>query len=83
MDCRTTHDFYDTVNTNSTVTGYYFPDGYFVPQSIGRDAGIAKWIFLGFGGFTGAGLLLVGFASGKDKVQRMKNRVRRVSACRI
>ena len=67
VNCRTTQSFYDSVNTNSTVIGYYFPDGYFVPQSIGGDAGIAKWVFLGFGGLTGAGLLLVGFTSGRTR----------------
>ena len=67
VNCRTTREFYDSVNTNSTVTGYYFPDGYFVPQSIGGDAGIAKWVFLGFGGLTGAGLLLVGFTLGRTR----------------
>jgi len=65
VNCRTTLEFYGSVNTNSTVTGYYFPDGYFVPGSIGGDAGIAKWLFLGFGAFTGASVLLVGFTSRK------------------
>lgn len=67
VDCRTTQEFYDSVNTNSTVTGYNFQDGYFVPQSIGQDAGIAKWIFLGFGGLTGVGVMLVGFTSRKTR----------------
>jgi hypothetical protein len=39
---------YDTLNPGSTVTGYYFPDGYFIPQlESDRDAGTAKWVFLG------------------------------------
>jgi hypothetical protein len=67
VNCGTTREFYDSVNTNSTVTGYYFQDGYFVPQSLGGDAGSAKWVFLGFGSIAGAGLLLVGFTAGKTR----------------
>jgi hypothetical protein len=39
---------FDTLNPGSTVTGYYFPDGYFIPQlEPDRNAGTSKWVFFG------------------------------------
>lgn len=49
VDLLSTRAFYDSVVLGSPVTAYYFPDGYFVPQSQGGQAGIAKWIFLASG----------------------------------
>lgn len=41
---------YDGLNPGSTVTGYYFPEGYFIPQlEPEHDAGTARWVFLGGG----------------------------------
>ena len=58
-NCHTTQAYYDSVSLSNTVTGYYFPDGYYIPGSIGQDAGLAKWVFLGFGLTTGIGFLAV------------------------
>jgi hypothetical protein len=44
---------YTAISAGDTVTGYYFPDGYLVPAWHGNDAGLARWIFLGFGIFLG------------------------------
>ncbi len=42
-------DLFNIVNPGSTVTGYYFPDGYFIPQyDTDRDAGTPKWVFFSF-----------------------------------
>ena len=59
INCNTTRDFYDSVSLSNTVTAYYFPDGYYVPGSVGQDAGVAKCVLLGAGLTTGAGLLAV------------------------
>jgi hypothetical protein len=53
--------FYDTAKPGDTLTGYYFPDGYLVPGWRGDDAGLAKWIFLGFGIFSGGAILACAF----------------------
>jgi hypothetical protein len=50
----------------NTVAGYYFPDGYYIPGSFGTGAGIAKWIALGFGLFTGTLLVAVSFIPRKN-----------------
>ena len=57
-----TREFYDSVAVGSPVTGYYFLDGYFVPQSQGGDAGVAKWIFLGSGFIFGSMMLAYGIS---------------------
>jgi hypothetical protein len=51
---------YDTISPGDTVTGYYFPDGYVVPQWHRHDAGLARWLFLGLGVFLGAITLSAG-----------------------
>lgn len=44
---------YDAAVTGSTVTGYHFSDGYFIPKYESSDeAPIGKWLFLGLGGLT-------------------------------
>jgi len=45
---RRDRQLYDALDPGSRVTGYYFPDGYFIPQlELDRDAGTAKWVFFG------------------------------------
>ncbi|HEV2693652.1 MAG TPA: hypothetical protein VG347_12235 [Verrucomicrobiae bacterium] len=66
INCSTTQQFYDSVSVSNTVAGYYFPDGYYIPGSLGNGAGIAKWIFLGFGLFTGTLLVAVAFIPRKN-----------------
>ena len=57
VNLPSTRAFYDSVALGSRVTAYYFANGYFVPESQGGQAGIAKWIFPGFD-FTIGGLIL-------------------------
>lgn len=71
-----TRPFYDSVALGSLITGYYFPDGYFVPQSQAGDAGIAKWIFLG-GGFMMGGMM---FAYGISQFRRLSADTVRLAA---
>jgi len=67
VDCVTTRQFYDSVNPGSTVTGYHFPNGYFIPQSRSHDIGIVKWFSLGFGVVLGATVLAFAFAGGGER----------------
>jgi len=67
INLSTTPEFYDSVNTNSTVTGYHFADGYFVPSSIGGEASVARWVFLGVGLVVGVGFLAIGLTSGRTE----------------
>ena len=53
--------FYDAAKPGDTLTAYYFPDGYLVPGWRGGDAALAKWIFLGFGIFSGGAILACAF----------------------
>ena len=62
VNLSTLREFYDSVALGSPVIGYYFPGGYFVPQSRGHDAGIAKWIFLGSGFVMGGMMFAYGFS---------------------
>jgi uncharacterized BrkB/YihY/UPF0761 family membrane protein len=70
-NCRTTLSFYNSVNPGSKVTGYYFPDGYFIPESSGHDAGVAKWIFLCSGVLTGGVFAVLIFVLGRSMPARM------------
>ncbi|HZZ29784.1 MAG TPA: hypothetical protein VFE46_17445 [Pirellulales bacterium] len=54
INSSATLQFYDSVDAGSTVTGYYFPEGYFIPDAIGHDQELAKWAFLGSGVLMGA-----------------------------
>ena len=41
-----------------TIQGYYFPDGFFIPQNrVGDPGGAGRWFFLSVGVLLGAGLL--------------------------
>jgi hypothetical protein len=62
VDISATHNFFNSVNLGDTVTGYYFPDGYFIPQNQWVDTGAGKWFFLGIGILLGSGAFLLAFA---------------------
>jgi hypothetical protein len=57
VNIEVTRDFFNSINLGDTIPGYYFPDGYFIPQNHGGDAGVGKWFFLGIGVSLGAGVL--------------------------
>jgi len=52
-------ELYAAASPGNTVTGYYFPDGYFIPQyESDKKAGTAKWVFLGAGVLLGVLIFL-------------------------
>jgi len=67
VNIAATRDFFNSVNLGDTVPGYYFPDGYFIPQNRGGDAGAGKWFMLGLGVLMGGGVLALAFASARRK----------------
>jgi hypothetical protein len=55
-------ELYNAVNPGSTVTGYYFPDGYLIPRyDSDREAVTAKWVFLSVGVLMGILMFLLSF----------------------
>ena len=67
VDMAATLDFFNSVNLGDTIPGYYFPDGYFIPQNHGPGAGGGKWFFLCFGILVGTGMLAFAFARARSK----------------
>jgi hypothetical protein len=62
-----TVDIFNSLNLGDTISGYYFPDGYFIPQNHGGDAGVGKWFFLSIGVLLGTGVLAFAFARARTK----------------
>jgi hypothetical protein len=58
VNLSASRDFFNSVNLGNSVSGYYFPDGYFVPENIRVRSAAGRWAFLGFTLFLG-GLTLV------------------------
>jgi hypothetical protein len=69
VDISATHDFFNSVNLGNTVTGYYFPDGYFIPQNQWGDTGTGKWFFLGLGIVLGLAAFSLAFAVARAKAK--------------
>jgi hypothetical protein len=67
VDIAATVDFFNSVNVGDSISGYYFPDGYFFPQNHGGNAGIGKWFFLSLGVLLGTGVLAFAFARARTK----------------
>jgi len=67
VDIAVTIDFFNSVNLGDTIPGYYFPDGYFIPQNHGGDSRGGKWFFLSFGVLVGAGALAFAVARARAK----------------
>lgn len=55
-------DFFNSVNLGNAIPGYYFPDGYFIPQNHWEGTGFSKWFILSIGVFLGTGALAFAFA---------------------
>jgi hypothetical protein len=62
-----TVDIFNSLNLGDTIDGYYFPDGYFIPQNQRRNAGTGKWFFLSLGVLVGTGVLALAFARARTK----------------
>jgi hypothetical protein len=67
VDLATTVDFFNGVNLGDGIPGYYFPDGYFIPQNHRGDPGTGKWFFLSVGVLVGGGVLALAFASARTR----------------
>jgi len=67
VDLAVTVDYFNSVNLGDAVQGYYFPDGYFIPQNHRPDAGGGKWFCLSLGVLVGAGVLALAYASAGTK----------------
>ena len=63
VDISATRDFFNSVNLGESICGYYFPDGYFIPENHGRDTGGGKWFFLGVGVLMGGAALALAKAT--------------------
>jgi hypothetical protein len=67
VNISATRDFFNSVNLGDTILAYDFPDGYFIPQNHGGDAGVGKWLFLGISVLMGAALLAFAVARKRTK----------------
>jgi hypothetical protein len=67
VDLAVTRDLFNSVNLGGTIPAYYFPEGYFIPENHGGDAGVGKWFFLSLGVLLGAGILALAFARARTK----------------
>jgi hypothetical protein len=67
VNIEATVDFFNSVNVGDTISGYYFPDGYFIPQNHRGDAGVGKWFFLSLGVLLGTAVLVFAVARARKK----------------
>jgi hypothetical protein len=63
VDISARRDFFNSVNPGQTIHGYYFPDGYFIPENHRDDTGAGKWFFLGVGVLVGGATLALARAT--------------------
>ena len=57
VDISATRDFFNSANLGEIIRGYYFPDGYFIPENRKENTGAGKWFFLGVGVLVGGAAL--------------------------
>jgi hypothetical protein len=55
VNLAVTRDYFNSVTLGETVPGYYFPDGYFIPQNRTGDPRVGRWFFLSLGVLLGLG----------------------------
>ncbi|HXC98480.1 MAG TPA: hypothetical protein VN048_04000 [Verrucomicrobiae bacterium] len=67
VNIAVTRDFFNSVNLGDAIPAYNFPDGYFIPQNHGGDAGAGKWFFLSLGVLLGAAALAIAFARARAR----------------
>ncbi len=63
VDISATRDFFNSVNLGETTRGYYFPDGYFIPENHAANTAAGKWFFLGVGVLVGGAALALARAT--------------------
>jgi hypothetical protein len=63
VDISATKDFFNSVNLGDAIRGYYFPDGYFIPENHRASTGAGKWFFLGVGVLVGGAALALARAT--------------------
>ena len=61
VNMAVTPEFFNSVNPGDSIPAYYFPDGFFIPQSHRKDEGPGEWFLLGIGVLLGAGILAFAF----------------------
>ncbi len=54
VDITATTDFFNSVKLGDTIRGYYFPDGFLIPENHWASTRGGKWFFLCFGVLLGA-----------------------------
>lgn len=57
VDLSATRDFFNSVSPGDTVRGYYFADGYFIPENQAGGNRGGKWFLLGLAALMGTGAL--------------------------
>jgi hypothetical protein len=65
IDMSATRDYFNSVHLGETARGYYFADGYFIPENRGPSTGGGKWFFLGLGVLLGGAALALARAASK------------------
>lgn len=73
VNLATARDFFNSVNLQDTVQGYYVPDGFFIIQNHRRNSGTGKWFFLNFGVLVGAAMLAFAFTRARTKPTHVDN----------
>jgi hypothetical protein len=63
VNVSATKDYFNSVNLGQTVRGYYFSDGYFIPENHAADNGAGKWFFLFVGVLVGGGTIALAIAT--------------------
>lgn len=67
-----TVDFFNSVKQGDTIDGYYFSDGYFIPQNQMENAGTGgKWFFLSLGVLLGAAVMALALAMARIRQTRV------------
>jgi hypothetical protein len=67
VDISATRDFFNTLKLGDAIPGYYFPDGFFIPQNYRADAGVGKWFFPALGVLLGGGTLAFAFTRARTR----------------
>jgi hypothetical protein len=65
VDMPTTPGFFNSTEVGEIIRGYYFPEGYFIPETREGTKGLGKWLFLGVGVFAGGGALVLARATAR------------------
>jgi len=64
-----TRDLFNSLNLGDTIPGYYFPDGYFLPQNQRGDAATGRWFFLVLAVLLGGGAFALAWSRARTTSQ--------------